>query len=151
MALSVFKKLSTGAALIGINTSREPIFSFLSSWFKRNQLGFCYSRTVPMARVLARREIRPMLLWQEGGKLGSSWKGGKAEASAGQGWAARTGKREGAALQDKGIKFGRAVRIPAQTCSRNDLSALDRVTANVGAILGWFSFVQYRKYQRWIH
>lgn len=52
------------------------------------------------------------------------------------------------ALQDKGIKFGRTVRIPAQTCSRNYLSALDQVTANGGAILGWFSSLQYRKYQR---
>lgn len=48
-------------------------------------------------------------------------------------------ERKGATLQDKGIKFGRTVKIPAQTCSRNDLSALDRVTANVGAILSWFS------------
>lgn len=156
MALSVFQKLSTRAALIGINASIELILcdsNLVSppSGLKGNRLGYFYGRPIPIACILARRGISPMVLWQGGRKSGFGWKAGKVEASAGWGRAAWTGERKGAALQDKGIKFGRAVKIPAQTCSRNDLSALDWVTANVGAILGWFSSLHYRKYQRWIH
>lgn len=60
----------------------------------------------------------------------------------------RAGREEGTAPRDKEIKSGRVVTIPAQTCPSNDLSALDRLTTNGGAVLGRFSPLQYRKYQR---
>lgn len=147
MALSVFQKLSTRAASIGINTSIEhtlcdPDLVSSPSGLKANHLGYFYGRFIPTACILARRDISPMVLWQSGEKSEFGWKAGKVEASAGWDRAAWTRERKEAALQDKGKKLGRAVKIPAQTCSRNDLSALDRVTANVGAILGWFSSLQ---------
>lgn len=60
----------------------------------------------------------------------------------------RAGREEGTAPRDKGRKAGRVVTIPAQTRPSNDLSALDRVTTNGGAVLGRFSPLLYRKYQR---
>lgn len=150
ITLSVLQKLSTRAASVGINTSIELILcdpNLVSplSGLKANHLSYFYGRPIATACILARKDISPMMLWQAGGKPEFGWKAGKVEASAGWGRTAWTGKRKGAALQDKGKKFGRAVKIPAQTCSRKDLSALDRVTANVDAILGWFSSLHYRK------
>lgn len=75
MVLSVFQKLSTRAALIGINASIELILcdsNLVSppSGLKGNHLGYFYGRPIPIACILARRGISPMMLWQGGRKLG---------------------------------------------------------------------------------
>lgn len=119
----------------------DPNLASPLSGLKGNHLGYFYGKPTPTACILTRRDFSPRVLWQDGGKSEFGWKAGKVEASAGWGRAAWTGERKGATLQDKGIKFSRTVKIPAQTCSRNDLSALDRVTANVGAI--WVGFLLY--------
>ena len=76
MALGVFQKLSTRAALIRINASRELVLRDPNpvsplSRLKGNQLGHFYGRPIPTACILARKEIRPMVLWEDGRKLRS--------------------------------------------------------------------------------